>query len=50
MAFAFALSERVPRAVVRTAAGRFRWVDDDAVLLGEMLPTDQMPRVLPARA
>lgn len=37
------ISERVPRAVVRTASGRFRWVDDDAVLLGEMLPTDQMP-------
>jgi cell division protein FtsQ len=35
--------ERVPRAVVRTTSGRFRWVDDDAVLLGEMLPTDQMP-------
>jgi cell division protein FtsQ len=35
--------ERVPRAIVRTASGRFRWVDDDAVLLGEMLPTDQMP-------
>ncbi|HEV7472600.1 MAG TPA: FtsQ-type POTRA domain-containing protein [Pyrinomonadaceae bacterium] len=35
--------ERVPRAVVRTASGRFRWVDDDAVLLGEMLPGDQMP-------
>lgn len=37
------ISERVPRAVVRTASGRFRWVDDDAVLLGEMLPTDQIP-------
>lgn len=37
------ISERVPRAVVRTSSGRFRWVDDDAVLLGEMLPTDQMP-------
>jgi cell division septal protein FtsQ len=37
------VTERVPRAVVRTASGRFRWVDDDAVLLGEMLPTDQMP-------
>jgi cell division septal protein FtsQ len=35
--------ERVPRVVVRTSAGRFRWVDDDAVLLGEMLPTDQIP-------
>lgn len=37
------ITERVPRAVVRTAAGRFIWVDDDAVYLGEMSPTDQMP-------
>jgi len=37
------LTERQPRAVVRMASGRFLWVDDDAVLLGEMLPTDQMP-------
>lgn len=37
------ITERVPRAVVRTASGKFRWVDDDAVLLGEMLPTDQLP-------
>lgn len=37
------IAERVPRAVVRTASGRFRWIDDDAVLLGEMLPTDQIP-------
>lgn len=37
------ITERVPRAVVRTASGRFRWVDDDAVLMGEMLPTDQIP-------
>jgi cell division protein FtsQ len=37
------LEERQPRAVVRNAAGRFLWVDDNAVLLGEMLPTDQMP-------
>jgi cell division protein FtsQ len=37
------ISERVPRAVVRTASGRFRWIDEDAVLLGEMLPTDQIP-------
>lgn len=35
--------EREPRGVVRTAAGRFRWVDEDAVLLGEMSSTDQMP-------
>lgn len=37
------ITERRPQAVVRTAAGRFRWVDEDAVLLGEMTPTDQMP-------
>jgi len=37
------ISERLPRAVVRTGSGRFRWVDEDAVLLGEMLPTDQIP-------
>ncbi len=37
------IAERVPRAVVRTSSGRFRWVDDDAVFLGEMLPTDQIP-------
>lgn len=37
------VTERVPRAVVRTTSGRFRWVDQDAVLLGEMLPTDQIP-------
>jgi len=37
------LLEREPRAVVRTAAGRFIWVDDEAVILGEMLPNDQLP-------
>jgi cell division septal protein FtsQ len=37
------LTEREPKVVVRTAAGRFLWVDDDAVFLGEMTPTDQMP-------
>lgn len=37
------ISERVPRAVVRTSSGRFRWVDEDAVFLGEMVPTDQIP-------
>lgn len=35
--------ERVPRVVVRTASGRFRWIDDEAILLGEMLPSDQIP-------
>jgi cell division protein FtsQ len=37
------ITERVPKAVVRNAAGRFVWVDDDAVYLGEMSPIDQMP-------
>jgi len=37
------ITERIPRAVVRTGAGRFRWVDEEAVLLGEMLPSDQIP-------
>jgi cell division protein FtsQ len=37
------VTERVPRAVVRTAAGRFRWIDEEAVMLGEMLPGDQIP-------
>ena len=37
------ITERQPTAVVRTGAGRFIWVDDDAVYLGEMSPTDQMP-------
>ncbi len=37
------ITERSPRAVTRTSAGRFRWVDEDAALLGEMQPTDQLP-------
>ncbi len=37
------ITEREPRAVVRTSAGRFIWVDDEAAFLGEMSPTDQMP-------
>jgi len=37
------ITEREPKAVVRNAAGRFIWVDDDAVYLGEMSSTDQMP-------
>jgi cell division septal protein FtsQ len=37
------ITEREPTAVVRTGAGRFIWVDDDAVSLGEMSATDQMP-------
>lgn len=37
------ITERTPRAVTRTSAGRFRWVDEEAALLGEMQPTDQIP-------
>lgn len=37
------LVEREPRAVVRTLAGRFIWVDEDAVSLGEMLAADELP-------
>lgn len=37
------ITERQPRAVVRNSSGRFVWVDDDAVFLGEMAPTDHMP-------
>lgn len=35
--------ERVPRAVIRTTAGKFVWVDEDAVSLSQMSPADQMP-------
>ncbi len=37
------VTERVQRAVMRNSAGRLVWVDDDAVMLGETSPTDQMP-------
>jgi cell division septal protein FtsQ len=37
------ITERQPRVVVRTSAGRIVWVDEDAVVLSEMLPSDQMP-------
>lgn len=37
------VTERVPRAVVRTSAGRLVWMDDDAVMLGAFAPTDKMP-------
>lgn len=35
--------EREPKAVVRTGEGKFFWVDEDAVSLGEMNNADQMP-------
>ena len=37
------ISERVPRLVVRTAAGRFVWVDDDGVAVGPLTPAQQQP-------
>lgn len=37
------VTERVPRAVVRTSNGKFIWVDDDAMSLGQMSTTDHMP-------
>ncbi|HKP38411.1 MAG TPA: FtsQ-type POTRA domain-containing protein [Pyrinomonadaceae bacterium] len=37
------ITERVPRAVARTATGRFRWIDEEAALLGEMQPGDDIP-------
>ncbi len=37
------VTERERRAVVRTLAGKFVWVDDEAVSLGQRLPTDPMP-------
>lgn len=36
------VTERVPRAVVRVSSGKLLWVDEDAVLLGTLSPTDQM--------
>ena len=40
------ITERVPVAVVRNAAGHFVSVDDEGVALGEMKPSDQMPPFL----
>lgn len=37
------VTERVPRVVVRTNAGRFVWVDDDAVVVGALAPSHQQP-------
>ncbi|MDQ3818460.1 MAG: FtsQ-type POTRA domain-containing protein [Acidobacteriota bacterium] len=36
------VTEREPRAVVRTTAGKFIWVDDEAVSLGAASPADQI--------
>jgi cell division protein FtsQ len=37
------ITERVPRLVVRTNAGRFVWVDDDGVMVGALTPAQQQP-------
>jgi cell division protein FtsQ len=37
------ITERTPRAVVRTAAGRFVWVDDEGVTTGTVAPTQNAP-------
>ncbi len=37
------ITEREPKLVVRTSGGRLLWVDEDAVVLSEMLPSDQVP-------
>jgi cell division protein FtsQ len=37
------ITERVPLAVIRNAAGHFVWVDDEGVTLSQMKSTDQMP-------
>src|SRR5947209_3251740 len=36
------VTEREPRAIVRTSAGKFLWVDDEGVNLGPASPTDQI--------
>lgn len=36
------ITERTPRAVLRTSAGKFVWVDEDAVSLGAASPADQI--------
>jgi cell division protein FtsQ len=36
------VTEREPRAIVRTAGGKFLWVDDEGVSLGAASPTDQI--------
>src|ERR1041385_7355223 len=37
------ITERVPLAVIRTAAGHFVWVDEDGVMLGELKADDHLP-------
>lgn len=37
------VTERVPRAIVRTGSGQLVWVDEDGVMLSRTQPTDEMP-------
>lgn len=37
------VTEREPRVVVRTSAGQLMWVDEDAVQLARVAPTDDLP-------
>lgn len=37
------ITERAPLAVVHLSGGKFVWVDEDAVLLDAMTPSDHMP-------
>ena len=37
------ITERMPFAVIRNAAGHFVWVDEEGIALGPMKSTDQMP-------
>lgn len=37
------ITERVPAVVVRTSNGQLMWVDEDAVLLARVAPTDELP-------
>ncbi|MDT7540496.1 MAG: cell division protein FtsQ [Acidobacteriota bacterium] len=37
------ITERVPRVVVRMNSGRFIWVDDDAVAVGNLTPAQAQP-------
>ncbi len=37
------ITERTPRAVARTSAGKIVWVDDEGVRLGTVSPSDHLP-------
>ena len=37
------ITERQPIAIARLSTGRFFWVDDEAAMLGEVQPSEQLP-------